>query len=83
MSSDATWPPQRRADDTRIALIEQRMDSFENKVDENTKLTREVLDTLRAFKMIGAIAKWGTVVGGAAVGGYHGIIAFLKAIKGG
>ena len=83
MTADPTWPPQRRADDTRIALIEQRMNSFEDKVDENTKMTREVLDTLRAFKMLAAIAKWGTVVGGAIVGGYHGVIAFLKAIKGG
>ena len=83
MSDEATWPPERRADDVRVALLEQRMDGFEKKVDENTKLTREVLDTLRAFKMLGAIAKWGTVVGGAAIGSYHGVVAFLKAIKGG
>ena len=83
MNAEPTWPPQRRVDDTRIALLEQRMESFEQKVDENTKLTREVLDTLRAFKMIGALAKWGTIVGGAAVGSYHGAVAFLKAIKGG
>ena len=77
MSDEATWPPQRRADDTRMALMEQRMNSFENKVDENTRLTREVLDTLRAFRMIGAVAKWGTLVGGAAVGGYHAVQQFF------
>ena len=83
MSDEATWPPERRTDDVRIALLQQRMDGFETKVDENTKLTREVLDTLRAFKMIGAIAKWGTLVGGAAVGGYHGVVAIFKTFKGG
>ena len=80
---EATWPPQRRADDPKIALLEQRMGSFEKMLQENTAATKEVLDTLRAFKMLAAIAKWGTVVGGAIVGGYHGVIAFLKAIKGG
>ena len=63
--------------DARIATLEQRMTQFESKVDENTRLTREVLDTLRAFRMIGAIAKWGTVVGGAAVGAYHAVQQFF------
>ena len=70
--------PNRRADDTRIALLEQRMTSFETKVDENTKLTREVLDTLRAFKMLGTLAKWVTVVGGTAVGVYQVVDVFFR-----
>ena len=68
----------RRAEDTRIALLEQRMTSFETKVDENTKLTREVLDTLRAFKMLGTLAKWVTVVGGTAVGVYQVVDVFFR-----
>lgn len=78
MSDKAARPPQRRTADTRIALLEQRMGTFESKVDENTKLTREVLDTLRAFKMVGAIAKWGTVIGGAVAGGYHAVQQFFN-----
>lgn len=53
--------------------LEDRVGELEAKLAENTKLTREVLDTLRAFKMIGAIAKWSTVVGAAVTGAYHAI----------
>ena len=77
MTEETTWPPSRRAADRRIAALEQRMGSFENKLDENNRDTKEVLDTLRAFKMIAAIAKWGTVVGGAAVGAYHAVQQFF------
>ena len=78
MNPEDTLPPQRRSDDTRIALLEQRMASFETMVGENTKMTREVLDTLRAFKMLGAVAKWGTVIGGAVTGAYHAVQQFFQ-----
>lgn len=69
--------------DERIAALEVGFRQLEKKLDENTAKTQEVLDTLRAFKMIGTIAKWGTVVGGALVGAYHGMQAMISSIRGG
>lgn len=63
--------------ETRLAALELGYKTLEKKLDENTAKTQEVLDTLRAFKMIGTIAKWGTVVGGALVGAYHGAAALF------
>lgn len=62
----------------RLEEHEQRQGRFEKKLEENTKMTQEVLDTLRAFKIIGTIAKWCTVVGGAVVGAYHAAQQFFK-----
>lgn len=64
--------------EARVAALEGKAVTIEASLAENTKLTKEVLDTLRAFKMIGAIAKYGTVVGGALVGAYHGADAIVK-----
>lgn len=56
----------------RIARLEDRMGRFESKLDENTATTREVRDILATFKVVGAIAKWCSAVGGAAILLYHG-----------
>lgn len=64
-------------EDQRIGALEQRVTEFSNKLAENTKLTQEVLDTLRAFKMIGTLAKWGTIIIGFFVAMYHGAQAVL------
>lgn len=59
--------PQRRADDTRIVNIEQRLGTLERKVDENTEVTKKILDGINAFKILGAFAKWAAMVVGAVV----------------
>lgn len=68
---------ERRGDDARIVRLEERMGRFEQKLDENTATTKEVRDILGSFKMIGAIAKWSMVVGGACTAAYHGAQALL------
>lgn len=64
---------ERRSGDARIERLEQRMERFEGKLDENTATTREVRDILATFKIVGAVAKWCSIVGGAFVAMYHGV----------
>lgn len=62
----------------RIAVLEARVTGIEAKLAENTAMTREVLDTVRAFKMLGSIAKWATVIGGIVASAYHGVVSLFK-----
>lgn len=68
MTSESTWPPARRKDDSRIAHIEQRIGKVEELLVENTKTTNEVKDILTTFKTLGAFAKWFSAIVAALVG---------------
>ena len=78
MSPDQTWPPQRRANDSRIDKLDARLDKVEGLLVENTKTTNEVRDILTTFKTLGAFAKWFSAIAAAVVGlwaaikGYRG-----------
>ena len=79
-------PKQRRADDPRINqlqadvkhlhadLEEAKSVAQENArlLAENTQVTKDIRDILGTFKVVGALAKWLTIVGGFFVGVYHG-----------
>ena len=78
MSTEPTWPPQRRSADQRIGHIEQRLGNVENLLMENTKTTNEVKDILTTFKTLGAFAKWISAIGAAIIG----LWAALKGIRG-
>ena len=68
MSTEPTWPPQRRGSDHRIGHIEQRLGNVENLLMENTKTTNEVKDILTTFKTLGTFAKWISSIAAALVG---------------
>lgn len=67
--------------DARVAALEGRAVVIESALAENTKLTKEVLDTLKAFKMLGTLAKWGTAVSALTIGLWHGIAAGINWLK--
>jgi hypothetical protein len=91
--AEATLPPQRRAEDPRIAILVKDMETvkgvhadMQRKLDENTIITagtantvNEIRDILTTFKTLGKFAKWaGTIA--AAVGGAW---AAVKGVRGG
>ena len=78
MSNDSTWPPQRRANDSRIDKLDARLDKVEELLVENTKTTNEVRDILTTFKTLGAFAKWFSAIAAAVVG----LWAAVKGIRG-
>lgn len=69
---------ERRKDDRRIAklisdteTLQRQHSELSKKLDKNTALTQEIRDLLKAFKLLGAIAKWITVVVTAGTVLYH------------
>ena len=76
--ADPTWPPQRRANDSRIDKLDARLDKVEELLVENTKTTNEVRDILTTFKTLGAFAKWFSAIAAAMVG----LWAAVKGIRG-
>ena len=74
-SPEVTWPPQRRAADTRIETLVSDMTDLKTQhgeikrlLDENTKTTVEVRDILTTFKTLGAFAKWFSAIAAAVAG---------------
>lgn len=61
-----------RAVDEKFMEIDDKVTDLQTAVDKNTEITEQIRDILNSFKVIGAIAKWLTAVGGALVAGYHG-----------
>ena len=71
---------ERRADDSRVGKIAADLEhlhgcveSLKSQVSENTALTKEVRDILATFKVLGAAAKWLTILGAGATTVYHGL----------
>lgn len=76
--TDPTAVPCRRVDDPRITqLVEDvkiaktRQTEMQRTIDENTKLTKQVRDVIISFRVIAAVSKWLTAIGGAAIVCYH------------
>lgn len=74
----------RRAEDPRIEQLVTDLSAMktahaamQTQLTENTKVTKQVRDILASFKVIGACAKWGTIIGAAGTSVYHGIKALF------
>lgn len=59
----------RRSEDRRIDILVQNIatmraehETLKNEVAVNTQLTREVLEGIKAFKILGTLAKWVSTV---------------------
>lgn len=95
MSDDDTTLDRRRKPDDSVSMFafdnfKAQMDSRFNKLvedttalkihmEENTEITTQVRDLLGSFRIVAAIAKWVSVIGGAVAAG----IAAVKGVKGG
>ena len=67
---------ERRADGGPVTRVE--FESLKAEVEKNTELTKDIHAMVRSFKIVGAVAKWVTVVSAAGTAAYHGIGAILK-----
>lgn len=64
----------RRADDSRVKRVEHKLGELERKLDSNTEATREVLDLIRSFKLLGRLATWAAGIAGGAIAVWHFIV---------
>ena len=55
--------------------VDDRLTRLEKAVEENTQITTQVRDLLSSFRIIAAVCKWLSLVGGALAAGYHGVDA--------
>jgi len=56
-------PPRRRADDTRMDAIENRLTALEGAIAENTALTKTVAEVMASLHVLAAVGKWLAAVG--------------------
>ena len=66
-----------RIDDNFVA-INARFVELERKIDDLSEVTKQVRDVLASFRVMGAVAKWLTVIGTFAVMCWHGIQEIRK-----
>lgn len=59
------------------AVTREEFDLLKGEVATNTKLTQEIHDMVRSFKIVAAIAKWVTTVAAALTAIWHGVKALL------
>jgi len=64
---------ERRADDNRLNTVITDVAELKRQMEENTKVTRQIHDIMRSFKILGTIAKWTSAVGAAGTAVYHGV----------
>lgn len=70
--------PDRRTPDPVVQQLVSDVAQLQKDMKENTAVTKEVRDILRAFKIMGTIAKWT----GAFAGAGYAIMQFWQKLKG-
>ena len=62
----------RRAEDPRITQLTHDVHALKEGLAKNNETTEQVRDILASFRVVGAVAKWLSGIGAAAVMAYHG-----------
>jgi len=67
---------ERRAGGAPVTRTE--FEELKAEVKKNTELTLDIHAMVRSFKIVGAVAKWVTLVSAAGTAAYHGVQAVIR-----